>query len=102
MTLETNSINDLQSAEEITAEEETAASPGATASEHDTAVGRAGDTAAPAAESAAQSEATATDGSSDPEAPTAEVLLTGIAATLSAVEDQSRRYHTRAEQREGV
>jgi molecular chaperone GrpE len=102
VTLDTNSINNLQSAEEITAEEETGPSAGAPASEHDTADGRAGDADAPATESAAESEAAAADSSPDPEAPTAEALLTAIAATRSTVEDQSRRYHTRAEQRESV
>jgi len=98
VTLETNSINNLQSAEGITAEEET----GASASDHDTAAGSADDTGDPAAESAAESEAAAANSSPDPEEPTAEVLLTEISATLSEVADQSRRYHIRAEQRESV
>jgi molecular chaperone GrpE len=98
VTLESNSINNLQSAEEITADEET----GEPASDHHTAAGSADDTGAPAAESGTDSEAAAADSSPDPETSTAEVLLTEIAATLSEVADQSRRYHTRAEQRESV
>ncbi len=94
MTLETNSINNLQSAEEITAEEET----GASASDSDTAASSADDTDAPAAESPAESEAAAANSSPGPET----VLLTEISATLSEVAGQSRRYHARAEQRESV
>jgi molecular chaperone GrpE (heat shock protein) len=103
VTLESNSINNLQPAEEIAAAEET----GAPASDHDTAAGRADDTGAPAADSATDSGAAA-NSSPDPETSetsetsTAEVLLTEISATLSEVAEQSRRYHTRAEQREGV
>jgi molecular chaperone GrpE len=102
VTLETNSINDLQSAEEIAAEEETGRQAGAPASEPGTAGGGAGDTGAPAAESAQEGEAAGANTAQEPEAPTAEALLTGISATLSEVADQSRRYHTRAEQRESV
>lgn len=104
MTLESNSINNLQSAEEITADEETRAP----ASDHDTAAGSADDTGAQAAESTTDSEAAAAASSPDPETSetsetsTAEVLLTEITATLSEVADQSKRYHTRAEQRESV
>jgi molecular chaperone GrpE (heat shock protein) len=99
--LESNSINNLQSAEEITADEETRAP----ASDHDTVAGSADDTGAPAAESTTDSEAAAAANSPDPETSetsTAEELLTEISATLSEVADQSKRYHTRAEQRESV
>jgi molecular chaperone GrpE (heat shock protein) len=98
VTLESNSINNFQSAKEIAADEEI----GAPASDHHTAAGSPDDTGAPTAESSTDSEAAAADSSPDPETSTAEALLTEIAATLSEVEDQSRRYHTRAEQRESV
>jgi molecular chaperone GrpE len=98
VTLESNSINNLQSAEEIPDEE----GIGAPASDHDTAAGSADDIGAPAAESTADGAAAAADGSPDPETSTAEALLAEISATLSEVADQSRRYHTRAEQRESV
>jgi molecular chaperone GrpE (heat shock protein) len=101
MTLETNSINNPQFAEEIAVEGETGPQAGAPASEPETAVGTAGETSA----SATESEATAGSGSpnpADPAAPATEVLLTEISATLREVGDQSRRYHTRAEQRESV
>jgi len=102
VTLETNSNNNLQSAEEIAVKGETGPQVGAPASEPETAVGTAGDTSASATRSAAESEAAAGSSSPDPAAPTAEVLLTEISATLREVADQSRRYHARAEQRESV
>jgi molecular chaperone GrpE len=101
VTLESNSINNPQPAEEITADEETRAP----ASDHDTVAGSADDTGAPAAESTTDSEAAAAASSPDPETSetsTAELLLTEISATLGEVADQSKRYHTRAEQRESV
>jgi molecular chaperone GrpE len=97
VTLETNSINNLQSAEGIPAEE----GIGAPTSDHD-AAGTADDAGAQAADSTVDSEASAAGSSPDPETSAAEVLLTEISATLSEVADQSRRYHTRAEQRESV
>jgi molecular chaperone GrpE (heat shock protein) len=100
--LETNSINNLQTAEELAVEGETRPQVGAPASEPDTAAGTAGDTGASATESAAETEPAAGSGSPDPAKPTAEALLTGISATLREVADLSQRYHARAEQREGV
>jgi molecular chaperone GrpE len=98
VTLESNSINNLQSDEEIAADEET----GRPVSGSGTSAGGADDTGAPAGEIAAESEPAAASSPPDPAAPTAEALLTEISATLSEVADQSRRYHTRAEQRESV
>lgn len=102
VTLETNQINNPQSAEEIPAEEATGSSGGESTSEPDTSAGTEGDTSAPAKGSAAEGEAAAGNSPPDPPAPTAEALLTEISATLHTVADQAGRYHTRAEQREGV
>jgi molecular chaperone GrpE (heat shock protein) len=100
--LETNSINNLQSAEKIAGEGEDGPQVGAAAGEPDTAVGAAGDTDAPAAASPAETETAAECSSPDPVPPIPDVLLTEISATLHEVAEQSQRYHARSEQREGV
>jgi molecular chaperone GrpE len=76
---ETNSINNFQSNDAITVEAEPEA-----------------------AKTTAEDGTAAPLGDAETAGPTAEALLAEIAATLGDVAEQSRRYHTRAEQREGV
>lgn len=102
MTLETNSINNPQSAAEVAVEGETRPEAGVSASDPDTSAATAGDTRASATDSAAETEPAAGSSSPDPATPTVEALLTGISATLCEVADLSQRYHARSEQREGV
>jgi molecular chaperone GrpE len=92
VTLETNSIDNLDPAGEGATEGVAAAE--VAASEADAAAGTS------VAESAGEPQPTADTGS--PAGQAAEALLTEISATLQEVADQSRRYHTRAEQREAV
>ena len=61
----------------------------------------AGSPGAPAAEDAAET-GRPPSGAPDAAVAPAETLLTEISATVREVADQSRRYHDRAEQREGV
>jgi molecular chaperone GrpE len=91
VTLDTDSINNLQSAQDI---------PDAASSVEAESSAAAGQDSA-AAKGGAESESAGGDSPPD-SAPTAEDRLTEITATLRAVADQSGRYHTRAEQREAV
>ena len=97
MTFETNSINNLQPAEEIPAAESTVEAE--TSEETESSSEASADSSA---ETSAESEPAGGNSPPDPAAPTAEALLTEISATLREVADQSGRYHTRAEQRESV
>jgi len=97
VTFETNSINNLQPAEEIPAAESTVEAE--TSEETESSSEASADSSA---EASAESEPAGGNSPPDPAAPTAEALLTEISATLRVVADQSGRYHTRAEQRESV
>jgi molecular chaperone GrpE len=99
---ETNSINNLQFADGIMADEETRPEPGASAGGPGVACRDDDDAAVAVADSSAEGDAAAGVSPDDPAAPTAEELLTGISATLREVAGQSGRYHARAEQRESV
>jgi molecular chaperone GrpE len=97
---ETNSINNPQSVDEIVTDDEIGLRPAASAGEP--AAGDARDADGAGASNPGEAEAADAASPTDPAAPTAEALLAGMSVTLGEVADQSRRYHARAEQREGV
>jgi molecular chaperone GrpE len=102
VTLETNSIDNPQSAEAAAPEGEARSQAETPKGAADDAAGLADGSGSPAGASAAEPGPAAGTSAQDEAAPTAEALLTGISATVREVADLSQRYHARAEQREGV
>ena len=103
MTLETNSIDNLDPAGEGATEGVAAAEVAASEAGTEVAASEAGaaaGTGTSVGESAGEPQPTADTGS--PAGQAAEALLTEISATVQEVADHSRRYHARAEQREAV
>lgn len=94
VTLETNSTNNHEPVQEPAGEGQ--------AVDQAEPLGAAGDPGAPAAEPAAGAGQAAGTGSPAPEILPGDALLAEISVAVQQAAEQSRRYHDRAEQREGV